>query len=377
MMTDKERVNAAFNGQPVDRMPVYPSYLTLYQQDHFHELTGYPRHHFQKWLYSPQEEFIATLRSLTDTTPFDILQAPYLPTDSAWRNTKYIEKDGCAYLLDSATGQTRNVTMRTESDHAEDYQVNEKVLVRDLQDLRSKCPIVRANDLLKDGAAERYVEIVEAFANDKFILTGGVAGTIYSASEYVGQTNALAMFLQKPDFMHEICKHWREKSVEWIRTLCSAGGDAIYLDDATATSDMISPAIYEEFCVPYISTIVKEAQSLGHKVILIYFGGVMDRLEQIASTGADALAMEASMKGYTNDLEQAAQRIGDRMTLFGNVNPYDHLQQLEESALKKIMQEQAEAGRGARGFIMATGSPITMGTPLTRVQKFIQLAHQI
>jgi hypothetical protein len=34
---------------------------------------------------------------------------------------------------------------------------------------------------------------------------------------------------------------------------------------------------------------VKEIHHLGHKAILIYFGGIADRLEQIASIGADAL----------------------------------------------------------------------------------------
>ena len=83
------------------------------------------------------------------------------------------------------------------------------------------------------------------------------------------------------------------------------------------------------------------------------------------------------MKGYINDLGEAAGRVGDRLTLFGNVNPYDHLERMTDAQLEAVMRDQARAGRQARGFIMATGSPITMGTPLSRVRKFIDLAHAL
>jgi len=83
---------------------------------------------------------------------------------------------------------------------------------------------------------------------------------------------------------------------------------------------MISPAQYERFCLPYVREMVREIHRLGHKAIVIYFGGVGDRLEQIAATGADGLSYEASMKGYVNDTAEIAARIGDRMTLFSNLD---------------------------------------------------------
>ena len=85
--------------------------------------------------------------------------------------------------------------------------------------------------------------------------------------------------------------------------LRAAGGDAIYIDDATATNDMISVADYERYSLPYMQAMVDEIHRLNHKAIVIYFGGISDRLEQIAATGADCLLMEASMKGFRNEIE--------------------------------------------------------------------------
>ena len=162
-----------------------------------------------------------------------------------------------------------------------------------------------------------------------------------------------------------------------IRRLAAAGGDGIYIDDATATSDMVSPAVYERFSLPYMKMMVDEIHRLGHKAIVIYFGGIMDRLEQIAATGADGLTYEASMKAFVNDTAEIARRIGDRMTLFSNIDPVAILEQGSDVALAAEIRRQVEVGRRARGFVISTASPITPATPLARVQRFLALAREL
>ncbi|NQT20223.1 MAG: hypothetical protein HQ592_11005, partial [Planctomycetes bacterium] len=98
-------------------------------------------------------------------------------------------------------------------------------------------------------------------------------------------------------------------------------------------------------------------------------------LEQIASIGADGLSMETSMKGYVNDIGEIARAIGDRVSLFGNINPVSVLQNGTDAQLEAEVNRQAAAGRAARGFIMCTGSPVTPGTPLARVRRFIELGQ--
>jgi len=185
------------------------------------------------------------------------------------------------------------------------------------------------------------------------------------------------MLIEQPGLVDYLCKKILERNIEIIRALAAAGGDAIYIDDATATSDMISLAHYERFSLPYMREMVREIHNAGHKAILIYFGGIADRLEQIASIGADGLSMETSMKGYVNDIDEIARKIGRRVSLFGNVDPVNVLQKGSDAQLEAEMNRQAEAGKGAQGFIMCTGSPITPATPLERVRRFIELAQKM
>jgi len=370
-LTNKERMHAVLEGRPIDRMPVWVSYLHLYHQDHFDELTGLPRHHYAKWRYSSPPEFLATFRRILDAVPFDIVEPPPIPSSRERERTVYAERDGKPYMHDRETDTWREIPTTTKAGHASaDYHAVEEQTVFDTEDVERLLPLESAAVRIALGEAEGLREVVREFPAE-FVMTGGVIGTIYSCGQYLGQTRLFMKLIDEPPLVEQLAERITARNLERIRLLAAAGGDAIYIDDATATSEMISVAMYERFSLPYMKRMVEEIHRLGHKAILIYFGGVMDRLEQLASIGADGLAVEASMKGYTNDIGAIARAIGDRVSLFANLNPYEHIERMSESRLAEVMRKQAAAGAVARGFIMASASPITMGTPLSRVRWFI------
>jgi uroporphyrinogen-III decarboxylase len=83
------------------------------------------------------------------------------------------------------------------------------------------------------------------------------------------------------------------------------------------------------------------------------------------------------MKGFVNDTAEIARRIGDRMTLFSNIDPVAVLQNGTDAELEQEIRRQIEAARAARGFILSTASPITPSTPLARVQQFLELGRTL
>jgi uroporphyrinogen-III decarboxylase len=257
------------------------------------------------------------------------------------------------------------------SGHAFDDRANQTQYVFDRWDVDRLVRVTRAEERIAGGANDYVQAVVAAMGEDHFVMSGGVVGVLYSCSWYVGMANLFALLIEQPDLIDYLCHKILEQNIETIRQLAAAGGDAIYIDDATATCDMISVAHYERFSLPYMREMVREIHRLGQRAITIYFGGIADRLEQIAAIGADGLQMETSMKGYVNDIAQTVRTIGSRVTLFGNVDPVGILQDGSDEELEVEMQRQARAGRQGRGFIMCTGSPITPSTPLSRVQRFL------
>ena len=374
-MNSKQRVNAALSGQPVDRSPVTVLYNQLYFQDHFAELTGLPPQQMLPWLYSTPEDYLRIFSTMLDQTPFEILQPELAPTRQSRAGTQFIEKEGRHFMQDSHANTLTLID--SISGFPKDTVANQTQFIFSKQDINAQVKVTSADQMIASGQIDYVNAVVSKYGTDHFILSGGVIGTIYECGLYLGQTNSLAMLLDQPELIDSLASRITAKNIETIRALASAGGDAIYIDDATATSDMISARAYQRFSLPYMKRMVDEIHRLNHKAIVIYFGGIADRLDLILAAGADGLAMETSMKNYTNDIHAIAQQIGSRITLFGNINPLAVLQDGSDAELEVDMRRQAAAGRMARGFIMATGSPITPGTPLKRVQHFLELGRTL
>jgi len=377
-MTNKERVHAALEGQPVDRCPVTSLYNFLYQQDHFSELTGLPAWRLQQWLAESPETHADIYATMHAAAQFELLQPQHSAPSRAWRaRQEFVEKDGHPFRHDCETDEWVRLDQAAGSGHATDYHANEERFVFSKADADARVTVTPAAQQLADGANDYIDAIVRRFGNEEFVISGGVIGTLYSCHWHVGLTNLFSLLVEEPELIDYLCEKILAQNIETIRRFAAAGGDAIYIDDATATSDMISPAMYERFSLPYMKAMVDEIHRLKHKAILIYFGGIMDRLELIAATGADGLLPEASMKGFVNDTAEIARRIGDRMTLFSNIDPVEVLQNGSDADLEAEIRRQVEAGRAARGFVISTASPITPSTPLARVQRFLELGRNV
>jgi hypothetical protein len=374
-MNSKQRCHAALTGQTTDRPPVTVLYNMLYYEDHYSELTGLPAWELVHWLNSDPDEYFRLFKIMHDQAPFEMLQPHMAPPLLERQSSEFISQNGRLVRRNRITGAIED--LQSISGHAKDYAANEIQKIFSHRDISRIIDVPDPQELVAEGSNAYLDKIVENMGADHYIISGGVVGTIYSCGWYLGQQNTLAMLLDQPDLVEAVCERITEQNFAVISQLAMAGGDAIYIDDATATNDMISPKHYERFSLPYMTRMVSEIHRLGHQAILIYFGGVMDRLEAIASTGADGLLIETTMKSYTNDIVEAVRRVGNSITLFANIDPVGILQNASENELEAEIQRQFSAGCAGRGFIVSTASPITPGTSLSRVQKFLELGKNL
>ncbi len=370
-MTPKERVKNALEGKPVDRMPVTVLYNDLYYCDHFAELTGKTWLELYRWLYSQPEQYFSTYHSLIKKVPWEMLIPHGAVPRQVRKNTYFLLREGKIVRHD----RKRNTDdlLRPTGAHPFTYTANEKQTVFDKEDVK-KIKIVKAEEMKERYDYVRIV--VEKLGKTYAIIAGGVTGILWECHRYLGQTNTLLMLLEKPFLIDYLSNKLMEQAVENIKAASLCGADAIYIDDAMAYSDIVSRKHYERFVFPCTKKMVETIHHFNHKAILIYFGGVMDRLDLIVEAGADGLSVETSMKGYTNDIGKIAELIGKKISLFGNIDPIRILQNGTEEELEKEVKRQVEAGRKARGFIISTGSPITPATSWKRVLRFLEIARE-
>lgn len=374
-MTSKERMYAAIEGRPTDCCPVSSPYIMLSNADHWCDVTGEPVWRFYDFCGSADSEAIkAVYRQFAEVLPYDVVQPFYALGREERAHTEVIHRDGVPFLHYKSTGRLEPVPSSIH-DAGSGGGENETRFVFSKEDAKRRMRIRSAQELLDEGIAEHLELLVSLFGDEKFIISGGSVNTLYTISRHVGMTELFAMLLEEPELIHYMCELVTQQNIEKYRAFAKVGGDAIYIDDATATSDMISPAMYEEFSLPYLTRQVKEIQRLGKKAILIYFGGIMDRVEQIASTGADVLVMECAMKGFTNDYSEVSQRLGGKMCLAGNLNPYDDIEITTDEEHDRRVTDLLKLGSDYGRFYLSTGSPLTPNTPISRIRRFINAGH--
>lgn len=371
-MTPKERMYAAIEGKKPDVCPVAAPYIQLSNVDHWEELTGLPVWKYYEWLVSTDiNRYKEIFRLMQSQLQFDVVQPIYM---NPREDIEIIHRNGEHFY--HYKNEDRYEKLPDNIHNAGSGGGEQKIrYVFSKEDARERLKVRKAERMIDDGCNMYQDETIKMFGDTHFVITSNVVNTFYSNVYHVGMTNLYIMLHEEPELIHYMSALILEQNIEYIRASATAGGDAIFIDDATATSDMISPQMYEEFSLPYILPQVKEIQRLGKKAILIYFGGISDRVDMIKSTGADIVMMECSMKGYVNDYADIAAKLGGSMCLAGNLNPYDDIEITTDRELETKIREMGRKGMAYGKYFMSTGSPITPNTSVKRIQKYIDLAH--
>jgi hypothetical protein len=370
-MNSKERMMVLFNSGISDVYPAVAPYTMLSNVDHWTDFTGKPVYEYYRWLWEKPYEHVKMYDHFNTLVPFDWME-PYPVPDRHTREVMEISfKNGIPWIHNKETGECTPVPV---SIHTANGPANETRKIMSINEIAPNIKILSAQECMNNGEGDMLIAFSERYGTEHFIVIGGVVNTFFSCSYYLGMTNLFSLLVDEPEFVLELEKRLLEKNIETIRLLAMSGGDAIYIDDATATCDMISLEYFEKFSLPFLHEQIKEIKRLGKKVILIFFGGIEDRLEQILSTGLDGLIIETSMKGYVNDVGLAAKKSRGDCVIFGNINPIEFERQSQDWIYSEI-EKQACAVRPFAPFAVSTGSPITPGTSVRRMGEFINAAH--
>ena len=375
MIDQRQLIFDALKGGALARNPVMTPYYALLYEDRWTQLTGEPVEEYYRWMLKPW-----------DHGPYYRLFAEKIPMDvfhpARWRagktsyeyyeRTEIIKNDKGIFAYDKKDGTYEPLP---ENPYDDSGGPVEKQIVFDRNDADELITIESAESQIEQGVGACISECARALGDERFIMSAGIMNVFYYASWYVGLTNLFYLIVDKPDLMEYIFKRLLEKNIERIRMIAKSGGDAVYIDDATASNDMISTDMYERFSLPYMKAQVDEIHSMGKKAFVIYFGGIADRVEQIVSTGADALIMECSMKGYTNDYDSIAGTIDDRLCVCTNIDPVTEFMGSDDDEFRKTVEGYAALAKRHRKYIISTGSPVTPDTPLERILFFIEVAR--
>ncbi len=216
-------------------------------------------------------------------------------------------------------------------------------------------------------------QIILDHLGEELKVSGALPGPFTAAASIVGTEALLKATVRNPEQVHKLLKFSADAAIQLGREFM-AGDLGVGLMDPLASGSVISRKKYNEFVLPYTKQIVTEWRKIKPDLFLDYHvcGNTTEILESMAETGIDSISLDNSV-----DLELAKEKVGDKISLCGNVNPievmYDGNAGDVEEAVRTCFRK---AWDSPLGFTICTGCDLPMHTPLDNVYSYMRAARK-
>ncbi|MCK5851404.1 hypothetical protein KAH27_00110, partial [bacterium] len=129
---------------------------------------------------------------------------------------------------------------------------------------------------------------------------------------------AIFMAMDEPQKLHHILNSILKKTVQVSEMWNGSPADMVETDGGAGSSTVISPAMFEEFCLPYDKIQNEALHNAGLKVVCHLCGGLMPLLDLVVQTEADGLeTMTPPSMGGDCNLKEASEKVGDKLFFIG------------------------------------------------------------
>ena len=150
------------------------------------------------------------------------------------------------------------------------------------------------------------------------------------------------------------------QAVSFAQEQVRCGADFIGVGDAVAS--LISPAMYEEFVLPYEQELIRAIHGAGARVKLHICGNITAKLPLIAQTGADIVDCD-----HMVSMERAAAVLPAGCVANGNIDPVEFL-----SGSPQRMEELVRQCAAVPGVMVSSGCEIPRDTDPQNVKHMVE-----
>ena len=359
-MTSKERMMLALNRQKPDRLPVT-----------IHQWQGYHLEHYMDGMDAAIQYFEAMGQ-------FWIPQAEkYVVSTPQWRDTAEVVHDEPWDRQIHHTIETPEATLTYKTGaNPQTTWITEYMIKRheDVELIEKYMPVARLNT---EKIAEAYDEVGEAGILRGFVW-GDQAGCWQHACCLMDVQELILEALDNPDWVHRLLRALQEKKLRFVaESLQGAKFDLIETGGGAASDTVISPAMHEEFCLPYDREVHRALHDIGLKATYHTCGGQMHLLDLIVRNETDASETLAPPGTGGNVAEPAKvrQAFAGRVAMIGGM---DQLNILTDGTKEQIGAEVRRLfeGFGRDGGYVLSCSDHFFETPRENLVAYAEAARQ-
>lgn len=235
--------------------------------------------------------------------------------------------------------------------------------------------VIKNTEVSEDDVKEIREAVLEA--DGDVAVFGGVRSAFGFLFIALGFENLSIAMYDDPELLKEIIEAADEYWTKVGLAAIEAGCDALYVADDMGMngSTLIAPEKLREFFFPSLEKQIKAWKEAGGRVLFHSCGNIDALLEDLADMGIDALTNIQVKAGM--DLKSVKERIGDRVTIVGNVDATGVMCQSDKAVIDKAIREVVETAGSDGGLVIATDHSFHEGIPEENVIHFIEAAKVI
>ncbi len=353
-MTSKERIIAAWNGEPSDHVPISAwcfgfkppkslrwesngreiKYWYSMRLEHLHTLP-------EPWNLEDDFKRVLAWRSLGVDDVLDVSVPWSIAPEVTWKDSLIPagQQENCAVMVrehETPRGRLRHAVRRTEEnigpgwvtqpDHVpifEDFNIPRTVepAVSELADI----PVIKEiygppNEEAASAFAAR-MRTVKSFADENAVPVQawsafGMDGVVW----LTGTENAILMAMEEPAAFGQLADVIAETDLARTRmALSTPGVDMIVQRGWYSSTDFWSPRLFDQFVFPHVAELADLTHKHGAKFGYVMTTGVEHLGPRLADAGVDVLYFVDPVQDKL-PVERARELFGGRMTMVGGTS---------------------------------------------------------
>jgi MtaA/CmuA family methyltransferase len=174
----------------------------------------------------------------------------------------------------------------------------------------------------------------------------------------------------KHELVHQLLEYSASLTMQFIRLMSHTGAHMTSNGDSTAGPELISPAMFREFALPYEQRVIRCAHDHRLPYVLHICGDTSRIIDAMLESGADGLELD-----YRTDVTLAHRTMKDRAVFVGNIDPSGVLALGTPGLIEQKTRELLTVFADDPRFVLNAGCAIPPMTPPENLRAMIHAAR--
>jgi len=361
-MTGRERILNCLDHKEVDRVPISPFIWENFVREFYHNYNV---------------DLIEGTTKVYDYFGFDIIHRICTPClgleyekeleSKNWKPSVTVEqKEKSKFertIIETPQGELTQVIQYEKASEYEVLKFYKEYFIKTEDDLDK---FIKYQPPVPDFDTE-VIRKAQKTVGNKGITAPWVQGVFNYLGVYlIGVENLIVAAMANKPFYKKLMDYSLKRNLTHIMRITKAKPDALSYGGNLAGGDL-GPEFFTKNVLGYEKELISQIQSRGVRVIYHNCGNAASLFDVYPKLGMAAYESLTSPPYGDTDLKEAKRKLGQNMTLMGNIDQIDFLRKTSPEKVREKVREVMEIAKPGGNFILSTSDYFNENTPYENI----------